>query len=456
MTALTSIPLHEYHPDLEHMVHPPIIEDDLATAAYEASCRQVGRFLQQTQLPKRSRSRNRSRNRSDPLLSLSWTDVSVNRILGVGGFAAVCLVQVPKLDEQFNRKLPPFSQRRRWYALKCLNETSINDSKQFVRAASDLAMEATLLSRLDHENIIQIYGETIQGHAYSKETFRQPGGYVLVLQCMKQTLDGLLQTWTSLSTANSKSDTKSNSIPIPSVSQRINCYGVGITNAMAYLHSKRILFRDLKPQNVGIDYDGQVRLFDFGIAQELPVDQDGIEGTCCGSLRYLAPEVLIHRRASLSSDVYSLGILLYHLSTLRKPYDEYADELKTPKDFRKQIGRNHLRPSIPTCTENGNANANANPIAADQQQPILNTTTMILDLMQQCWHACPEQRPTMAQVQGLLQQFQQLKKPQGTGRKPTTTTWRRLPLLGKVLKRRRNRRRVMEVVTTTTTTTTAN
>jgi serine/threonine protein kinase len=428
MTALTSIRVIDFHPDLELLVHPPAIDDDLATEAYEASCRSVDRFLQHTQIQKRSRSS--SRIISEPLLSLSWSDVSVDRIMGIGGFASVCLVHVPKLDEQFNRQLPPNEQRRRWYALKCLNRNSITDSKRLVRATSDLAMEATLLSRLNHENIIQLYGENIQRHNNkdSKETsFRQPGNF-LVLQCMKQTLDGLIRTWASLP---EKSITN-----VPSISQRIQYYGVGIANAVAYLHSKRILFRDLKPQNVGIDYEGKVRLFDFGIAQELPLDQDSIEGSCCGSLRYLAPEVLIHRRASFSSDVYSLGVLLWHLCTLQKPY-EYA-ELKTPKDFRKQVGRNSMRPSM----ENGNPNANI----VDNNKQQQSIPIILEQLLQQCWHAGPEKRPTSAQV---LQDLLQMKKREATISKPTILCRRLMPILGKVLERRRNRRRVMVVATST-------
>jgi serine/threonine protein kinase len=362
-------------------------------------------------------------------------------------------------------------------------------------------MEATLLTRLQHENIIEIYGVSSNNHTtttatnnnnhhnnnkYSKETFQQPGGYFLVLQCMNQTLDGLIRTWRSASSSSSLSGESSeptnnhiSAIPlatVPSLSQRLETYGVGIVNAMTYLHSKRIVFRDLKPQNVGVDRKGKVRLYDFGIAQEMkmlaPIGKNHEnqqeeasttttsigDGSCCGSLRYLAPEVLLHRRANYPSDVYSFGVLLWQLCwSLEPPYYELNSSntncsLKTLEDFRQQVGRNHLRPSMEMEPTIPILQTTATATEEQQQQRI-----RIRNLIKSCWHACPEQRPTFPQLQQDLLAAERMVPKENIGpSKPTTTN-----TTTTALRRLRlpniwgNRRRVMQVVLATTSTSTS-
>jgi eukaryotic-like serine/threonine-protein kinase len=87
---------------------------------------------------------------------------------------------------------------------------------------------------------------------------------------------------------------------------------------LAAAHDKGVLHRDLKPSNVMIDGRGRARITDFGLAVAADA---AVEGEVSGTPAYMAPEQLAGRGASVRSDVYSLGLVLYELYTGRKAFD---------------------------------------------------------------------------------------------------------------------------------------
>ena len=104
-------------------------------------------------------------------------------------------------------------------------------------------------------------------------------------------------------------------------------YAVNIADALEYLHRKRILYRDLKPANIGFDQEGNIKLFDFGLAVELPMSEecDGENATFplssnTGTSKYMAPEVIRKEPYNAKADVYSFSILLWELMALERPY----------------------------------------------------------------------------------------------------------------------------------------
>ena len=94
--------------------------------------------------------------------------------------------------------------------------------------------------------------------------------------------------------------------------------GAQIVSALGYLHGRNIVNRDLKPENVLMDYDGYISLADFGLAKFLqPQDKTF---SFCGTAEYLAPEILDMRGNGFGVDWWTLGILLYEMATGRPPF----------------------------------------------------------------------------------------------------------------------------------------
>ncbi len=98
--------------------------------------------------------------------------------------------------------------------------------------------------------------------------------------------------------------------------------GLQVVEALQYSHRLRILHNDIKPANLLLDAQGRVWITDFGLAQPLDQDSDLVSGRLAGTLRYMAPE-RFGGEGDERSDIYSLGITLYELTTLTAPWDEH-------------------------------------------------------------------------------------------------------------------------------------
>jgi eukaryotic-like serine/threonine-protein kinase len=97
-------------------------------------------------------------------------------------------------------------------------------------------------------------------------------------------------------------------------------YGIEVGRGLAAAHSRMLVHRDVKPQNVLIDPDGRARVTDFGIARSLEAHGLTATGRVLGTTDYVSPEQAMGEEVDERSDVYALGIVLYEMLTGEVPY----------------------------------------------------------------------------------------------------------------------------------------
>ncbi len=286
----------------------------------------------------------------DQVRRISWSNVREQSLLGKGAFSCVYRVEInePEL-------------RNKNCAIKFLspNITNISDG-DFDLAAIDLAMEADILSRLDHENIITLYG--VYGGELSSSYTKSRGNF-LILEVLEDTLAKRLERCRM-----KERRMFSNTVPNSKLIERINNIALGVARGMEYLHNNRVVFRDLKPHNIGFNSEGKPVIFDFGFARELHLTQ---KDEIAGSLRYMSPEMAFGQEPSLPSDVYSFGVLLFEICTLQKPFKQFKDR----SDFTEHVLLGDYRPSL---------------------SPILSKS--IRELISLSWDSEQEVRPDMSTI----------------------------------------------------------
>lgn len=126
-----------------------------------------------------------------------------------------------------------------------------------------------------------------------------------------------------------------------------------ILSAMDMAHSHGIIHRDLKPQNVLVAQSGTVKVTDFGIAKALLETSLTQTNTMFGSVHYLSPEQARGSNATVQSDIYAIGIILFELLTGQIPFDGDSAVAIALKHFQENIPSIiNLNPDVPQSLEN--------------------------------------------------------------------------------------------------------
>ena len=153
-----------------------------------------------------------------------------------------------------------------------------------------------------------------------------------------------LQTWHEGRTLRALIDSGAH-VTVPEAVQ----IATSLVRAIGALHRRSILHRDVKPENVHLGDDGEVRLLVFGVAQTIQ-EAAGAPYSRAGTPSYLAPEQFEGSGAAPQTDIYAVGVTLYHALTRRYPYGE-VEPFQHPR-FGVPTSPTRYRPDIPTWLEN--------------------------------------------------------------------------------------------------------
>ncbi|XP_067243082.1 cGMP-dependent protein kinase 1a isoform X1 [Chanodichthys erythropterus] len=213
--------------------------------------------------------------------NLNLSDFNIIDTLGVGGFGRVELVQL-KSDEV------------KTFAMKILKKRHIVDTRQ----QEHIRSEKLIMQEAHSDFIVRLY-RTFKDSKYL---------YMLMEACLGGEL------WTILRDRGNFDDSTT------------RFYTACVVEAFAYLHSKGIIYRDLKPENLILDHRGYAKLVDFGFAKKIGFGKK--TWTFCGTPEYVAPEIILNKGHDISADYWSLGILMYELLTGSPPFSG-PDPMKT-------------------------------------------------------------------------------------------------------------------------------
>ncbi|KAL7552124.1 hypothetical protein ACHAWF_015345 [Thalassiosira exigua] len=259
------------------------------------------------------------------------------------------------------------------YAIKRIR-SDLKGEEEITDAAVDLAREAEFLAALKHPNIIRIRG-----------TINEPGHpkYSLVLDRLYDTLEEQMEKW-KVARKQYKGKFRGligkNKKMLDALWAERTIAAYDLSRALAFLHKQGVMHRDIKPANIGFDIRGDIKIFDFGLAKELkPIEKEGTDqyhtSGLAGTRRYMAPEVVQIIPYGLSADVYSFGILMWEMFTLKYAFDGYSRE----KHYKEVV------------------------VEGERPKVVKSWPFQIKNLLNRCWHRTPSERPSFEAVCQLIQ-----------------------------------------------------
>ena len=195
--------------------------------------------------------------------------------LGSGSYGRVYLIKHNITNEE--------------YALKVIDKKKL---KHMYGETDIMKNEINIQSKLIHENIIRLYN-----------VYEDDNSINLIMEYAKN--GNLFELLSKPENKNGFDE------------QRAFDYFIQVVNAVYFLHQNNIIHRDIKPENLLFGKKGLLKLCDFGWAKELTLEN---RSTFCGTVEYMAPEIVGSENYDFSVDIWSLGILLYELIFGHSPF----------------------------------------------------------------------------------------------------------------------------------------
>jgi hypothetical protein len=258
-------------------------------------------------------------------LLIPFSEITLGKELGKGGFGVV--YRGERHGEDVAVK-------------KLLCQTMNEATKQ------DFMNEASIMLRLQHGNIVRLYGISLEP-------------YAMVIEFLERgSLDRTLYSEEPLSFV---------------IRYKI---ALDVANGLSFLHSREMVHCDLKSLNVLLDDRYRAKIADFGMSK-VRTSTYSFSGAQAGTPFWTAPEVLDGEKYTKSADVYSYGVILWEILARRVPFSSVGDRMSTFMAF----------------------------VIKGKREPIpVNAPAILARMTAECWAQEPEQRPTMAQVVGSLKE----------------------------------------------------
>ena len=213
-------------------------------------------------------------------------DISIKRyskgkLLGKGGFA--------KVYEVINTETKQAS------AIKIMEKAALSKA----RARQKFLSEIKIHKALHHTNIVKF-----EGYFEDNECV-----YLILELCTNQTLNDLMRRRKRL------------------IEIEVQCYLLQVISSLKYLHSHRVIHRDIKLGNIFLSEKMEIKMGDFGLAARIEFDGER-KRTICGTPNYIAPEILDGRGGhSYEVDIWSFGVLMYTMLVGKPPFE--TSDVKT-------------------------------------------------------------------------------------------------------------------------------
>ena len=262
--------------------------------------------------------------------------------IGLGGYSDVYLTQYKKNGEN--------------YAAKVIKSNVFKEDEK-----NKIEDEIKIMSLIDHPTIIQYLG-------YSLLDFNLNPNIVIFTQLVKNGSLNKIILKAKQSNLPENYDNTTRQIIL-----------IGIASGMKYLHNKNIMHCDLKTNNILLDDNYYPHIIDFGMAKYINENSLVEDDLVCGTLPYMAPEMILGHKYSYKIDVYAFAMIMYEVICELDLYPNLDYNQSLTEQFKKHVAVSNKRPRIKIGVKN-----------------------CIRFLIQQCWSSKANERPTFDEIYNKL------------------------------------------------------